>query len=38
VEDDASGLTAQPLKAGEHGLVSISRSVFYAQWDSSVDS
>lgn len=38
MEEDAGGLTDQPLEVAEPGLASISRSVFYAQWDSSVDS
>ncbi|MGW6442732.1 hypothetical protein [Lentzea sp. NPDC055074] len=37
VEDDVGGLTDQPLDFAEPGLSPVSRSVFYALWDSSVD-
>lgn len=37
VEDDAGGLTDQALDLVELGLTPVSRSAFYALWDSDID-
>lgn len=37
LEDDAGGLTDQALDVGEPGLTPVSRSAFYALWESGID-